>query len=117
MPQAIACDLHRRIDEFDFVGLMGTDFMYDLERMANQFGGPLPQILNSSFGYMEHVKAGKKNYGRDRNRHATHAPAKVQQFYTAQTVRRGLELLSIDYVTLGLEVPEWARQMLRDDVA
>jgi hypothetical protein len=30
-------------------------------------------------------------------------------------VRKGLEYLSIDYVTLGLEVPEWARAMLRDD--
>jgi hypothetical protein len=30
-------------------------------------------------------------------------------------VRRGLEYLSIDYVTLGLEVPDWAREILRDD--
>ena len=91
--------------------------MYDLQRMATQFGNQLPEVLNSSFGYMEHVQSGKKNFGRDANHHATHAPAKVAQFYTAQTVRRGLELLSIDYVLLGLEVPEWARQMLRDDVA
>lgn len=111
----MACDLYRKVDTYDFVGKMGTDFMYDLERMAKQFGGQLPEVLNASFNYMEQVKLGKKNTGRDKNSHATHAPAKVQQFYTAQTVRRGLELLSIDYVTLGLEVPEWARQMLRDD--
>jgi len=30
-------------------------------------------------------------------------------------VRKCLEYLSIDYVTLDLEVPEWAKQMLRDD--
>ena len=94
---------------------MGQDFMLELDRMANQFGGPLPEILNASFGYMEHIDSGKKNTGKDNNRHATHAPAKVKQFYTAQTVRKGLELLSIDYVLLGLEVPEWARQMLRED--
>ena len=115
VPQAIACDLHRDIDKYDFVGKMGTDFMFELERMANQFQGQLPEVLNSSFGYMDKVKTGKKNTGREQNWHSTHAPTKVQQFYTAQTVRRGLELLSIDYVTLGFEVPEWARQMLRDD--
>lgn len=117
VPQAIFCDLHRNIDKFDFVGKMGEDFMFDLEKMAIQFGGPLPQALNSSFNYLEHVDLGTKNTGMNNNFHSTHAPAKVQQFYTAQAVRKGLELLSIDYVTLGFEVPEWARQMLRDDVA
>ena len=91
--------------------------MFDLDRMANQFGAPLNEALNTSFGYLDHIQSGKINLGRDGNKHATHAPAKVKKYYTAQTVRRGLELLSIDYVTLGLEVPEWARQMLRDDVA
>jgi len=117
VPQAMFCDLHQNIYSFDFVGKMGEDFMFDLENMANQFGDPLSEVLNSSFGYLDHVNTGKKNTGRDKNQHSTHAPAKVQQFYTAQTVRRGLELLSIDYVTLGLEVPEWARQMLRNDVS
>lgn len=96
---------------------MGEDFMFDLEAMANRFGGPLPNVLNASFGYREQVKIGKKNTGKEGNRHATKAPEKVKKFYTAQTVRRGLELLSIDYVTLGLEVPEWAQQMLRDDAS
>ena len=115
LPQAIACDLRRNIDKYAFVGNMGEDFMFDVERMANQFGGPLPELLNASFGYVEHVRTGKRNVGKDNSGHSTHAPGKVKQFYTAQTVRRGLELMSIDYVLLGLKVPEWARQMLRDD--
>ncbi len=90
--------------------------MFDIERMANQFGGPLPELLNASFGYVEHVRTGKRNTGKDNSHHSTHAPGKVKQFYTASTVRRGLELMSIDYVLLGLKVPEWARQMLRDDM-
>ena len=121
IPQAIACDLHRDIGNFDFVGKMGTDFAFELDRMARQFGGQLPEVLNKSFAYKEHIEAGLvNNTGKEKNRHATHAPAKVQQFYTAATVRRGLELLSLDYITLGpygLQVPEWARQMLRDDVS
>jgi hypothetical protein len=116
VPQAIVCNLHQNIGSYTFVGNMGQDFMFEIERMANQFGGPLPELLNASFGYVGQVKAGKKNIGKDKSGHATYAPGKVQQFYTAQTVRRGLELMSIDYVTLGLKVPEWARQMLRDDV-
>ena len=114
VPQAIACDLYRKLDTYDFVGKMGTDFMYELERMAVQFGGQLPQVLNKSFAYQEHVKEGKLNTGSS-NRHATHAPAKVQKYFTPAAVRRGLELLSIDYVMLDLEVPAWARQMLKDD--
>lgn len=117
VPQAIICDLRRTIDSYDFVGEMGTDFMLELERMANQFGGPLPEILDEQFGYVDHVKNHKVNLGNDGNWHSTHAPALVQKFYTASTVRRALELMSIDYVTLGLEIPEWARQMLRDDVS
>lgn len=118
LPQAIVCNLHQNIDRYAFVGNMGQDFMFEIERMANQFGGPLPDLLNASFGYVEQVRAGKKNnIGKDKSGHATYAPGKVEQFYTAQTVRRGLELMSIDYVTLGLKVPEWARQMLRDDVS
>ena len=57
---------------------MGQNFMFDLEKMANQFGGQLPSVLNDSFAYQEHVAAGKKNMGKDKNQHATHAPAKVQ---------------------------------------
>ncbi|KAL7426836.1 hypothetical protein ACHAXH_000477, partial [Discostella pseudostelligera] len=118
IPQAIACDLHRRFDEFSFVGNMGEDFMFELERMADQFGGgPLADVVNSTFNYMEFVKLQKKNTGNVVKRHSTHAPAKVQKFYTAHAVRRALEYLSIDYMLLGLEVPEWARQMLRDDVS
>lgn len=116
VPQAIFCDLHRNIDKYDFVGNMGKDFYFDLDRMANQFGGQLPEILNSSFGYKDHVLSGNhENTGKQGSGHAMHTPTKVARFYTARTVRRALEYLSIDYVLLGLQVPEWAKQMLRDE--
>jgi hypothetical protein len=116
VPQAMFCDLHRSIDKYDFVGNMGNDFYFDLDRMATQFGGQLPKILNTTFGYMDHVKSDNhENTGKQGSGHAMHTPAKVARFYTARTVRKALELLSIDYVTLGLKVPEWARQMLREE--
>jgi hypothetical protein len=116
VPQAMFCDLHRNIKNYDFVGNMGKDFYFDLDRMANQFGGQLPNVLNNTFGYGDHVKSGNhENTGKQGSGHAMHTPAKVARFYTARTVRKALEYLSIDYVTLGLEVPEWARQMLREE--
>ena len=104
LPQAIVCNLHQNIDRYTFVGNMGQEFMFEIERMANQFGAPLPDLLNASFGYVERVRAGEKdNIGEDKSGRATYAPWKVEQFYTAQTVRRGLELMSIDYS--GIEGP------------
>lgn len=116
VPQALMCDLYRTIDtQYDFVGDMGHEFMLDLERMADQFGGRLPSHLNRIFGYVKGVEQKRFNNTGSSTKHATHAPDKVAKYYTAATVRKGLEYLSIDYVTLGLEVPEWAREMLREE--
>ena len=114
VPQAVICDLYRHIDQYDFVGHMDSDFYFDLNNLADKYGGPLPRVLNESFGYLQYTSLNK-------NRHVnigseTQASSKVEQYYTAQSVRRALEYMSIDYVLLGLEVPEWARRMLRDDV-
>ena len=117
IPQAIVCDLYREIDEYDFVGKMDEDFYFDLERMANKFGGNLDEVLNKAFGYKrytansirKHKNVGTMSYG-------TLASTRVKEFYTAETVRKALELMSIDYVLLGLEVPAWAKEILKDDV-
>ena len=95
---------------------MGKDFYFDLDRMANQFGAQLPEVLYSSFRYMDHVKnENHNNTGNSVGNHAKHASEKVKRFYTARTVRKALEYLSIDYVTLGLSVPDWAKEMLSDE--
>jgi hypothetical protein len=91
--------------------------------MAQRYGGTtLPDALDSAFGYRS--KIGSKDngtttttadvFGSDKA-HGTKASAKVYRYYSPRAVRRGLEYLSIDYVTLGLEVPDWAREILRDD--
>lgn len=116
VPQAFYCDLYRRIQtDYAFVGDMGKEFMIDLERMANQFKGRLPFQLDKIFQYVKAVEAKRHNNTGNSNRHATHAPEKVAIYYNAASVRKALEYLSIDYVTLGLDVPEWARAMLRDE--
>jgi len=118
VPQALHCDLYRNIGKYHFVGKMGKDFYFDLDRMANRFGGQLPEILNNTFGYMDHVKnENHENTGKQGSQHAKLASEKVMRFYSARTVRKALEYLSIDYVTLGLDVPEWARQMLKNETS
>lgn len=117
-PQAFACDLYRNIHQYNFVGKMDSQFMMDIDRMASHFGGgELAVALNKAFDYQRLVqKDGSKhvNFG-THSADGTRAPKKVNKFYTAQTVRKALEYVSIDYVLLGLSVPSWAKQMLRED--
>lgn len=116
LPQAIYCDLYRTINtDFAFIGDMGKEFMVDLERMANQFKGRLPYQLDKTFGYKKGMESKRLNNTGSNKMHATHAPAKVAQYYNADSVRKALQYMSIDYVTLGLDVPEWAIDMLRNE--
>jgi hypothetical protein len=116
-PQAFVCDLYRNIDKYDFVGIMGRDFVSELDLMADRYGGPLPDALDAAFGYrskLENETRKFDNVGSDKA-HGTKASAKVYRYYSPRAVRRALEYLSIDYVTLGLEVPAWAKEILRED--
>jgi hypothetical protein len=54
---------------------------------------------------------GKPNQGVE-----TNAAKQVLDYYTPHTVRRVLEYYAIDYVTLGLPIPDWAEKMLLSEV-
>jgi hypothetical protein len=45
----------------------------------------------------------------------TSAATQVYKFYNAKTVRRVLEYLAIDYMTLGLRIPDWAEELLEKE--
>ena len=111
-PQALTCDLYRNIDKYD-VYQMGIDFMSDLDCMANKYGDSLPRVLNDTFNYQSKLNDGI-NIGAD-TKHGTKAPAKVRKYFTARAVQRALEYVSLDYITFGLDVPIWAREMLMND--
>lgn len=111
VPQSIFCDLYRNIQDYD-VYYMGKSFMTELDRISTTYGGLLPDTLNEIFDYKSQLN--QIVMGADNN-HGTQAPAKVARYYSPRAVRRALEYLSIDYVTLGLDVPDWARDMLRND--
>ncbi len=117
LPQSLACDLYRTINQYDFVGYMNEDFHFHLERMVNQFGGNLDNVLDGAFGYKQYTvdrNNKHKNVGTLKD-HGTLAKIRVREYYTAATVRKGLEFMSIDYILLGLDVPDWAKEMLNDD--
>ncbi len=111
-PQSFYCNgLYRFIDKYDFVGIMDHGFYHNLEILGKRYGGRFEKELNDIFNYTSKKKEGaNNNVGVE-----TKASDKVIEFYTPRTLRRVLEYVSIDYVMLGLEIPDWAEAMLRED--
>lgn len=106
-PFGLYCDgLYRHLPGYDFVGNMGPHFYKDLQVLGQRFGPSMQKVLDDVFHVTERVN--DTNYGVE-----TSSPRRVQEFYTARTVRQVLEYHSIDYVTLELEIPLWAREMLQ----
>lgn len=109
-PQSFYCNgLYRFIDKYDFVGTMDRGFYQNLEMLGKRYGGRFEKELNDIFNYTSKESA-NNNVGVE-----TKASDKVIQFYTPRTLRRVLEYVSIDYVMLGLKIPDWAEEMLRED--
>lgn len=106
LPMSLQCDgLYRRLPEYEFVGTMGPSFHEDLGRLEHMYGEKLEAALKKT--YKVDPTTGKIHHGK--------APTHVLQYYTAESVRRVLRYLSIDYVKLRLTVPDWAEEMLQED--
>eukprot|EP00531_Pseudo-nitzschia_arenysensis_P007302 CAMPEP_0116128892 /NCGR_PEP_ID=MMETSP0329-20121206/7630_1 /TAXON_ID=697910 /ORGANISM="Pseudo-nitzschia arenysensis, Strain B593" /LENGTH=447 /DNA_ID=CAMNT_0003623117 /DNA_START=136 /DNA_END=1479 /DNA_ORIENTATION=- len=114
-PQSFYCGgLYKTIGDYDFVGNMGENFYIDLDAMQKSYPGlgtgmervfKLSQKLSS--GIFRSAKDKSKNIGVE-----TEAASQALDYYTPHTVRRVLEYYAIDYVSLGLPIPEWAEEML-----
>lgn len=112
-PQSLYCDgLFRDIHQYDFVGHMGPTLHNDIQEFAEQFGeSKLLGPLEDAFEFQR-----KQSMGRTDKEGIEHnAAAKVQDYYTARSLRRVLEYVSIDYIHLNLSIPEWAQKLLDDD--
>jgi hypothetical protein len=107
-PLSFYCDgLYRNLDEYHFIGNMGTNFYAQLEEAGRRFC--IRDTLNEFFK-LDHHKNNTLNMGVE-----TAAPMHVHEYYTSKSVRRVLEYVSIDYVLLNLTLPMWAKEMLRED--
>jgi hypothetical protein len=110
-PLGLYCGgLYRHIQDYDFVGLMGPNFYDDVHRMGLRYGDRMMEALNKVFDVERKFHEKVTNTGVERS-----ASTLVEEYYSAKTVKRALEYYAIDYVTLGLEIPDWAQKMLRDD--
>lgn len=108
-PQALMCDggLYRHIDHFDFVGHMDSNFYSDVARFGDRYD--LRPGVDDVFGLAPELphEGQRNNTGVE-----TSASTHVREYYSPATVRRVLELESIDYVLLNLTIPRWAQEML-----
>lgn len=115
-PSSLYCDgLFRHLDGYDFVGHMGTDFHDQLRAFGRRYN--MMGAVQQAF-YLENETSSslqqEKFVARKQDRSSKTAQ-KMLQFYSPSTLRRVLEYLSIDYMLLGLPIPEWAEEMLQQD--
>jgi len=104
-PQSTYCNgLRRHLDEYAFVGKMDDNFYGDLEEVSNRF----PAIANATENVFQlKANVGKLNVGTE-----TKSKTHIQEYYTSNTVRKVLQYYAVDYVELGLTIPQWAIDML-----
>jgi hypothetical protein len=120
-PESLHCDgLFREIPNYDFVGHMGEDFYADLQVFGRRYGDNMTQQIENSFKVNlrgnETITRVADLPPQDQERERK-ASKRLEEFYTPRTVRRVLEYMSIDYVRLGLKIPEWAEEMLQKEHA
>jgi hypothetical protein len=119
-PESLNCDgLFRDIKNYDFVGHMGDDFYVDLQAIGQRYGDNVTRQIEGVFKVnlrgekitrTANLPLAYKNRERERK-----ASKRLEEFYSPRTLRRVLQYMSIDYVKLGMPIPEWAEEMLQKD--
>ncbi len=117
-PQSLYCDgIYRFLDDYDFVGYMDAKYYERLDEMGKRYGGKFEEEVNKVFELEKQLnttnveqRTSDGGVGKE-----TRAVDKVQLYYTPRTLRRVLEYVSMDYMLLGMDIPEWAEQMLQED--
>eukprot|EP00584_Thalassiosira_punctigera_P026790 CAMPEP_0172578448 /NCGR_PEP_ID=MMETSP1067-20121228/138740_1 /TAXON_ID=265564 ORGANISM="Thalassiosira punctigera, Strain Tpunct2005C2" /NCGR_SAMPLE_ID=MMETSP1067 /ASSEMBLY_ACC=CAM_ASM_000444 /LENGTH=433 /DNA_ID=CAMNT_0013371145 /DNA_START=549 /DNA_END=1850 /DNA_ORIENTATION=+ len=104
LPQGLFCDLGREVPRYNFVGSFSSDT--DLYRFGQQYN--ITEAVNEIF----HLNAKLATNSLQSKRKA---PKMTQQYFSARTVRRLLEIYSIDYLRLGLPIPDWAEELLVEE--
>ena len=89
---------------------MDGNFYDDLNRLGQRYGANFASGLEQVFHVSKKLNNATKNQGIE-----TSASSHVMEYYSAKTVRRVLEYMAIDYVLLGIPIPEWAEQMLLEE--
>ena len=119
---------------YSLLGMLGTDFHSHLYQFQQQFGatstskrrrnnnkGRLARALDDVFHLQNSSdwKALSDNKNKKKktkiSQPVTNTPKRLLQYYSPRTVRRVLEYMSIDYVLLGMPIPQWAEEILQQE--
>ena len=126
-------------------GMLGSNFHRDLYQFQQHFGGTNNEkndskthdkgrvaraveeafelqkssvwnnLLAGQRGMQEHHHNHKYSTTTHANTTQTKHKTPMLRYYTARTVRRVLQYMSIDYVLLGLPIPQWAEDLLQQE--
>ena len=120
--------------------MLGSNFHRDLYQFQQHFGGTsnkkndsktqpkgrVTRTVEEAFELQKssawkNLLAGQRdpNHKYHTTTHANTTQTKhktpMLRYYTARTVRRVLQYMSIDYVLLGLPIPQWAEDLLQQE--
>lgn len=110
LPLSLHCEgLYRRIQHYDFVGMMNENFYQELFRFLKQYPSPVLESKVRSVFKLD-GRENETNYGTEGQ-----ASLHTSDYYTANTIRRVLQYTSIDYKLLNLPIPQWAENILQRD--
>jgi len=99
--------LYQKIKDYTFVGKMDDTFYQELGRFIQLY----PDLKDAvEEGFKMKGKEEEQNVGTEK-----HAALLAQGYFTPNTVRKALQYYSIDYMLLGLEIPQWAEAILERD--
>lgn len=125
-PQAFYCDggLFRTLStDYDFVGRMYDDHFHpDLIEFGQKYGMEKDVAVafrlrnDTIMASITNTKA-NNNILQVKATRSRGASKKIREYYTPRTLKRVLEYLSIDYVTLNLPIPDWVDEMLQSEEA
>jgi len=112
-PQSLYCNgVYRFLDGYDFIGYMNTTFDQTLDALISRYGGRFGDKIDEIFDLSSKREATSKGIGPSIV--GTKNLDRALKYYTPRSLRRVLEYVSIDYVLLKMEIPEWAKTMLRE---
>ena len=112
-PQSLYCNgVYRFLDGYDFIGYMNTTFDQTLDALISRYGGRFGDKIDEVFELSSKREVTSKGIGLSIVE--TKYLDRALKYYTPRSLRRVLEYMSMDYVLLKMEIPEWAKTMLRE---
>jgi len=111
-PESFYCNgIYRVLKDYDFIGYMDLSFYNSLNSLGKRYGGRFEEKISDVFDLAKNIeKSATSNMGIE-----TKAPTQIKAYYSPRSLRKVFEYVSFDYELLGLQIPDWAEEMLQTD--